>query len=108
LTEQRTADIASAFQEAVVDVLVAKCAQAVEQFGHGRLLVGGGVAANRRLRVRLEGLASDRGLELIIPPLHYCTDNAAMSAIAWELLERGEIANLDLDVTAGLVRRARM
>jgi tRNA A37 threonylcarbamoyltransferase TsaD len=42
---------------------------------------------------------------VIVPPLTLCTDNAAMSAVAWELLKRGQIADLDLDVQAGLVRR---
>ena len=107
LTPPRVADIAAGFQEAVVDVLVGKCRQALTQFGRKTLCVGGGVAANARLRERLKQLAAEMGIELVIAPLEYCTDNAAMSAVAWELLERGETASLDLDVTPGLVRKRK-
>ena len=104
LSEQRIADIAASFQEAVVDVLVAKCRQALEKKHRSTLLVGGGVAANARLRHRLDELAGEEGIEVIIAPLAYCTDNAAMGAIAWERLEAGLFADLTLDVTPGLVR----
>ena len=105
MTLQRTADIAAGFQEAVVDVLVAKSRQALKQRNRNRLCVGGGVAANNRLRDRLNELAVDLGIQLIIAPREYCTDNAAMSAIAWELLDRGQTADLDLDVVPGVVRK---
>lgn len=104
LMDQRIADIAASFQEAVVDVLVAKCKQALHQQDRKTLCVGGGVAANARLRERLEQLATEEDVELFVAPLVYCTDNAAMGAIAWERLESGLFANLDLDVTPGLVR----
>jgi N6-L-threonylcarbamoyladenine synthase len=104
LTADRVADIAASFQEAVVDVLVAKCRQALHQQNRKTLCVGGGVAANARLREKLKQLAEDEGIELIIAPLAYCTDNAAMGAIAWERLEAGQFADLTLDVTPGLVR----
>jgi len=107
LTPQRVADIAASFQEAVVDVLVGKCRQALLQCGRKTLCVGGGVAANTRLRERLTQLAEEMEIELVVAPLEYCTDNAAMSAVAWELLERGETASLDLDVTPGLVRKQK-
>jgi N6-L-threonylcarbamoyladenine synthase len=98
------ADLAASFQEAVVDVLVAKCRQALAARGRRRLLVGGGVAANKRLRERLNELQAEESVEVIVPPAALCTDNAAMSAIAWELLARGQTADLNTDVAAGLVR----
>lgn len=105
LSTQRIADIAASFQAAAVDVLVAKCEQALQQRRRDRLCVGGGVAANARLRDQLEQRMKRRGAELHIAPIALCTDNAAMAAIAWESLQRGKFAELDLDVTPGLVRR---
>ncbi|HUG94255.1 MAG TPA: tRNA (adenosine(37)-N6)-threonylcarbamoyltransferase complex transferase subunit TsaD [Planctomycetaceae bacterium] len=104
LTSQRVADLAASFQEAVVDVIVAKCRLALAQRGRRTLCVGGGVAANSRLRERIQELAVERSIDLVIAPPGWCTDNAAMGAIAWELLEAGRTAGLDLDVTPGLVR----
>ncbi len=104
LAPQYVADLAASFQEAVVDVLVAKCRQALARYGRNRLCVGGGVAANTRLRERLEEASRADGFSVVIPPPALCTDNAAMSAIAWELLAQGRTADLDLDVSAGLVR----
>ena len=105
LTSERVADLAASFREAVVDVLVAKCRQALQKFGRDRLLVGGGVAANARLRERLHELAAETGAEVVVAPLALCTDNAAMAAVGWELLDRGRTAALDVDVAPGLVRR---
>jgi N6-L-threonylcarbamoyladenine synthase len=105
LTAQRRSDVAAGFQEAVVDVLVAKCRQALERLGRRSLLVGGGVAANARLRERLAGMTRGLGVQLHIAPRELCTDNAAMGAIAWESLERGLVAPLDIDATPGLIRR---
>jgi N6-L-threonylcarbamoyladenine synthase len=104
LSPERIADLAASFQEAAVDVLVAKCEQALERCGRERLCVGGGVAANARLRERLAEMCAGRKAELIVAPLNWCTDNAAMGAIAWELLQAGRTAPLDADVTPGLVR----
>jgi N6-L-threonylcarbamoyladenine synthase len=100
---QRRADLAASFQQAVVDVLVAKCAQALARTGLKRLAVGGGVVANRCLRGALETMAHAAGVELFIPPLSLCTDNAAMTALAVEKWRQGEFAPLDLDAvpTAG-------
>jgi N6-L-threonylcarbamoyladenine synthase len=105
LTDERIADLAASFQEAAVDVLVEKCRQALVRHNRKTLCVGGGVAANRRLRERLSELAGELSVRLILAPLELCTDNAAMAAIAWEHYERGRFAALDLDVTPGLVRR---
>jgi len=107
LTPERVRDLAASFQEAVVDVLVCKCKLALEQTGHRTLCVGGGVAANRLLRRRLDELARDTGTELVVAPLEWCTDNAAMAAVAWEHYERGTFAPLDIDVSPGLVRMAQ-
>ena len=104
LTSEQVGDLAASFQEAVVDVLIAKCASALDATGLDTLCVGGGVAANARLRTRLEELAAEKGLRLFIPPLWLCTDNAAMAAIALERLRAGHTCALDCDVTAGLVR----
>ena len=107
LTEQRIADIAASFQAAAVDVLVGKCEQALKQRGRDRLCVGGGVAANALLREQLEKMTRRNSVELHVAPMSLCTDNAAMAAIAWEHLRRGRFAELDLDVTPGLVRQKR-
>lgn len=105
MNPQRLSDVAASFQEAVVDVLVAKSLQAVAQYDRQTLCVGGGVAANARFREKLGTAAAKAGVELIIAPPAYCTDNAAMAAIAWELFEAGVTAPLDVDVVPGLVRR---
>lgn len=100
----RVNDLAAAFQEAAVDVLVAKCRLAVRQLNYSRLCVGGGVAANRMLRDELQRMAQKERIELLIAPMALCTDNAAMAAIAWDLIRAGKIASLDADVLPGLVR----
>ena len=96
-TGQLRADLAASFQQAVVDVLVAKCRQALVQTGLKRLAVGGGVIANKVLRSALEAMARKEGAELFIPPMSLCTDNAAMAALAVEKWRRNEFAPLDLD-----------
>jgi N6-L-threonylcarbamoyladenine synthase len=107
LEPQRVADVAASFQEAVVDVLVGKTRQALERTGMRRLGIGGGVAANGRFRERIAAMADAAGVELFIPPLALCTDNAAMAGIALPKLAAGQVAELDLDVTPGLVRPER-
>lgn len=94
---QLRADVAASFQQAVVDVLVAKCRQALRQTGLKRLAVGGGVTANKALRAGLEAMTAAERAELFIPPLSLCTDNAAMAALAVEKWRRGALAPLDLD-----------
>jgi N6-L-threonylcarbamoyladenine synthase len=91
------ADVAASFQQAVIDVLVAKARLALRQTGLPRLAVGGGVAANKPLRLALERMAGEEGAELFIPPLKLCTDNAAMAAVAVEKWRRQEFAPRDLD-----------
>jgi N6-L-threonylcarbamoyladenine synthase len=94
---KKRADLAASFQEAVLDVLVGKCRQALRRTGLKRLAVGGGVSANRRLRSHLEEMCTEEGAELFIPPLSLCTDNAAMAALAVEKWRRGQFAPPDLD-----------
>ncbi|MBI1832494.1 MAG: tRNA (adenosine(37)-N6)-threonylcarbamoyltransferase complex transferase subunit TsaD [Planctomycetes bacterium] len=91
------ANLAASFQQAVVDVLVAKSRQALRKTGEKRLAVGGGVSANRALRAALEAMAEREKFELFIPPMNLCTDNAAMAAVAVEKWRRGDFAALDLD-----------
>ena len=104
LTSQQIADLAASFQEAVVDSLVTKSLLALERAGMSTLCVGGGVAANRLLRQRLEAASRNRGFTLHIAPPELCTDNAVMGAIAFERLKAGRTESLDLDILPGLVR----
>ena len=93
--------IAASFQEAVVDMLLDQAFAAVDASGVTRLVLAGGVSANSRLRARAATAASARGLELIIPSLRYCTDNAAMIGLAAHYrLARGERDDLTLNATA--------
>ncbi len=94
---QQRSDLAASFQQAVVDVLVAKAHLALQRTRLRRLAVGGGVAANRCLRAALEKMTAEEGAELFIPPMVLCTDNAAMAAMATEKWQRGLFASLDVD-----------
>ena len=82
LDERTRADLAASFQQAIVDVLVSKCLQALEREGLASLVVAGGVGANKALRAQLEKSAAARGGRVYFPPLHLCTDNGAMIAFA--------------------------
>lgn len=104
LDPQLIADMAAGVQAAIIDCLAAKSLLALERTGFDRLCIGGGVAANRPFRERMEQLAAKHGFELVIPPLSLCTDNAAMGAIAVEKFQAGQFAGLDLDIGAGLDR----
>ena len=81
-TVQTKADIAYAFQEAVVDTLAIKCKRALKETGHQRLVIAGGVSANKRLRSRLAELAKTSSLDVFYPKHEFCTDNGAMIAYA--------------------------
>jgi len=89
--EVTTADVAASFQEAVVDVLVAKARKAAAQVGAKGLCLGGGVAANSLLRERFLDACTADGLHAFVPSRAMCTDNAAMVAAAghWRLLSDG-------------------
>jgi N6-L-threonylcarbamoyladenine synthase len=95
------ADVAASFQEAVVDALVEPTMRAALELGHRTVLVGGGVACNRRLREKLGAAASSRGLTAVFPSPAYCTDNAAMIAgLGWHRWKAGATADLALDAQA--------
>lgn len=81
-TSSADADIAASFQQAVVDTLVGKCARAIDETGMSRLVVAGGVGANTALRTALNARAERDGFALHFPRHEFCTDNAAMIALA--------------------------
>ncbi len=85
--EARRASIAASYQEAIVDQLVGKTVRCAADEGLRRVAVGGGVAANSRLRRRLTDACEERGLEVFVPPPALCTDNAAMVGLAARYLE---------------------
>ena len=88
--DQGRADLAAATQEAIVDVLVRKSMAALARVGGNRLVVAGGVGANRRLRERLDAECHNRGFRVHYPELALCTDNGAMIALAAAMrLQRG-------------------
>ena len=89
----RDRDIAYAFQEAAVETLVVKSRRALEQTGIRRLVVAGGVGANKCLREELNTMAGDKGFEVFYPRLEFCTDNGAM--IAYAGMQRLHQANRD-------------
>jgi N6-L-threonylcarbamoyladenine synthase len=82
LDAQTVSDIAYAFQAAAVDTLVIKCRRALQQTGHQRLIVAGGVGANRLLRERLGVMAREQNVKVYYPRPEFCTDNGAMIAYA--------------------------
>ena len=99
-TGKRLADLAASFQQAAIDSILAKVELAVSRTGCQTVAVGGGVASNTLLRESLQSWGESHGIDVLIPPLSLCTDNAAMGAIAWERLDRGDHDPLDLDITA--------
>lgn len=97
------AELAASFQESVIDVLVTKTLRAVKQYEVKQVLLAGGVAANKGLREALSKSFAGMDIEIVIPPLSLCTDNAAMIAAAGSVLyEKGERANLTLNGNPGL------
>lgn len=96
------ADLCASFQEAVVEVLVKKLDLAQEQSGFKNAAICGGVSANSRLRLQALEWANAKGVNLAIPPLRYCTDNAAMVGLAgvWRM-SRGEFSDQSLGPSAG-------
>jgi N6-L-threonylcarbamoyladenine synthase len=96
-------DLAASFQEAIVDVQVAKTLEAAERTGAPTILLGGGVVANSRLRERIAEAAGERGLRVLFPPLDLCTDNGAMIAcVGAARLARGERTSLDIPADPNL------
>ena len=103
LNRQGVADVASSFQEAAVDMLVTKTLRACQRTGIRRVVVGGGVASNRRLRARFAEEAAEKKLEVVFPPPRLCVDNGAMVAgVGFPLLQRGRVAALTLNADPNL------
>ncbi|MCC7107250.1 MAG: tRNA (adenosine(37)-N6)-threonylcarbamoyltransferase complex transferase subunit TsaD [Chloroflexi bacterium] len=98
--EKPVADVAAAFQDAVVDVLVTKTLRAVEEFGARQVLLAGGVAANLPLRQAMEARSP---VPMLVPEIALCTDNGAMIAAAGHFqYEAGDRSGLDLDAIPAL------
>jgi N6-L-threonylcarbamoyladenine synthase len=96
-------DVAAAFQEAVVEVLTAKLVAAADESGAPTLVLGGGVAANSRLRSRVADAAAASGRRALLPPPALCTDNGAMiAATAWWRLEADGSTPLDAGIAPSL------
>lgn len=94
---ERTADVAASVQSAILNILMEKLELAVDTTGITEVAIAGGVSANRGLRARLETMAESAGWTVHVPPMSYCTDNAAMIAMAGaSLFEAGERGGLDL------------
>lgn len=98
--EQTVVDICAGFQEAVVDTLVIKCRRALEQTAMKKLVIAGGVSANKRLREKLEAELAKNNAEVFYARHEFCTDNGAMIAYAGcQRLLAGETSDLALSVT---------
>ncbi len=98
-TPENQADVARAFEEAVVETLVIKCRRALQATRLNRLVVAGGVGANRRLRERLRQLSTELGGQVFYPRLEFCTDNGAMIAYAgWRRLAAGQREDTMIEV----------
>lgn len=105
LSEQQVCDLAASFQEAAVDCLVGKSLHALKKTGMRTLCIGGGVAANKRFREKMQDASEKNRFKLFIAPPALCTDNAVMGAVAVERFKAGLFEPLNLDVFPGLVRK---
>ena len=95
--EIRKYDLACSFQTIAIDELIRKTRLAIEQTGSKRVIVAGGVSANGFLREKMQELCEEMNVDLTIPPMKYCTDNATMIACAaYPQYIRGDFADLSL------------
>lgn len=95
--EIRIKDLACSFQNRVVEILTKKTIKAIKEYGVKNLIVAGGVAANKGLRERLEQLCKENNVNLTVPEIKYCTDNAAMiGAAAYYAYKKGKLSNTSL------------
>lgn len=96
-------DLATSFQETVVDILVKKTKRAIKEYNVKQLLIAGGVSANKGLRKSLDDMCKELDVELLKPNINYCTDNASMiGAAAYYAYLRGDRADFSLDPNPGL------
>ena len=96
-------DLATSFQEVAVESIINKTKKAIEDFKVNQVLLAGGVAANSYLRERMEYLAKDHNIDLVVPPLTYCTDNAAMiGSAAYFAYKKGDKADLKLNAISSV------
>lgn len=99
IDEQTRCDIAHAFQQAVVDTILIKCKRALEQTGYKRLVMAGGVSANKQLRADVAEMMQKLKGEVFYPRPQFCTDNGAMIAYTGFLrLKNGEYSDLSISV----------
>ena len=101
--EVRVNDLAASFQYIAVDELVRKTRKAIHETNSKRLIIAGGVSANKYLRSEFEKLAQDENVKLSIPPIKYCTDNAAMiGCAAYPLYLKKDFASFDINAKSTL------
>jgi N6-L-threonylcarbamoyladenine synthase len=99
--EINKANLAASFQDRVVNILTKKTMRALKEYNVKNLVLAGGVAANKRLRDEITKLSLENNINLTIPPMKYCTDNAAMiGAAAYYAYKLGRTTNLDLNSKA--------
>ena len=92
-------DLATSFQDVVVDILTKKTMRAVKEYNVKEVIVAGGVSANSGIREKLKELCDKENVKLIVPELRYCTDNATMiAAAAYYMYKDGRFSDLTLNI----------